>query len=433
MVSATFGEKINTDRIVVDKTAKEVLQEEYSEALSANPGFLEEVGHGETRAFTEEELRKRLEVAHVFVKMANLVILSRGMNILSEDFKFYSPGTGRLDRERYLKLIKTMDVAFSTFRVYPSDFVAYKDGTVSYRRTFRAVHDGYLIVGDKTYPPTNTKVVSDVDLCTISFDDTGVIRSHTYGLMVELVYAIEDPVGGSGGGDGRRRGGGGAVGGGGKDEGSGDRTGGASRCGGNGKGNGCGSGGDGGGVCGVCGGGGRADFDDGGGGIESGVVVGGGGDADAGTVVVVDYRDGVGILANPAPAPDERIALIRWEAVAEIAAIEKRIINQQAKMESLEGQESSIAYSKCKSDIDTMSMDKDALWEKVNSAPNTKGLGGFPGLFAAVGAEFPKDLTNLEGTEAYGDIEGMRLASFSFPAEVKEYEAFDFDAFKEMK
>lgn len=26
---------------------------------------------------------------------------------------------------------------------------AYKDGTVSYRRSFRAVHDGYLTIGDK--------------------------------------------------------------------------------------------------------------------------------------------------------------------------------------------------------------------------------------------------------------------------------------------
>ena len=42
MVSATFGEKINTDRIVVDKTAKEALQEEYPEALANNPGFLGE-------------------------------------------------------------------------------------------------------------------------------------------------------------------------------------------------------------------------------------------------------------------------------------------------------------------------------------------------------------------------------------------------------
>lgn len=52
---------------------------------------------------------------------------------------------------------------------------------------------------------------------------------------------------------------------------------------------------------------------------------------------------------------------------------------------------------------------------------------------AAVGAEFPKDLTNLEGTDAQGDIEGSRLASFSFPVEVKDYEAFDQEAFTEMK
>lgn len=52
---------------------------------------------------------------------------------------------------------------------------------------------------------------------------------------------------------------------------------------------------------------------------------------------------------------------------------------------------------------------------------------------AAVGAEFPEDLKNLEGTDAEGDIEGMRLASFSYPVEVKDYEAFDMDSFTEMK
>ncbi|CAM9762180.1 unnamed protein product, partial [Hapterophycus canaliculatus] len=109
----------------------------------------DEVGHGETRTFTEEQLRKRLEVAHVFVNLANLVLLSRGMNILSKDFKYYSPGTGKLDRDSFLRLTKTLDVAFSNFRVLPTDFVAYKDGTVTYRRTFRAVHDGYLTVGEK--------------------------------------------------------------------------------------------------------------------------------------------------------------------------------------------------------------------------------------------------------------------------------------------
>lgn len=55
-----------------------------------------------------------------------------------------------------------------------------------------------------------------------------------------------------------------------------------------------------------------------------------------------------------------------------------------------EGQESSIAYSKCKSDIDTMRMDMDALNEKVNSAPNTEGLGGIPGLFGELNAQNSK-------------------------------------------
>lgn len=46
----------------------------------------------------------------------------------------------------------------------------------------------------QTYPPSQTKVISDVDLCAVSFDDAGVVLSYAYGLMVEVVYAIEDPV-----------------------------------------------------------------------------------------------------------------------------------------------------------------------------------------------------------------------------------------------
>lgn len=42
MVSLSFGEKINTDRIVSDKTAKEGIEELYPEAVKNNPGFLGE-------------------------------------------------------------------------------------------------------------------------------------------------------------------------------------------------------------------------------------------------------------------------------------------------------------------------------------------------------------------------------------------------------
>ena len=40
MVSATFGEKINTDKIVLDKTAREGIQEQYPEACEKCPTFL---------------------------------------------------------------------------------------------------------------------------------------------------------------------------------------------------------------------------------------------------------------------------------------------------------------------------------------------------------------------------------------------------------
>lgn len=42
MVSATFGEKINTDKIVLDKTAREGIQEQYPEACAKCPAFLGE-------------------------------------------------------------------------------------------------------------------------------------------------------------------------------------------------------------------------------------------------------------------------------------------------------------------------------------------------------------------------------------------------------
>lgn len=62
------------------------------------------------------------QLAHVFINLANLVILSRGRNILSEDFKYYSPETGKLDRDSFLRLTKTIDVGFSTFKINPIDF-----------------------------------------------------------------------------------------------------------------------------------------------------------------------------------------------------------------------------------------------------------------------------------------------------------------------
>lgn len=40
MVSATFGEKINTDKIVLDKTAREAIAELYPEACAKHPKFL---------------------------------------------------------------------------------------------------------------------------------------------------------------------------------------------------------------------------------------------------------------------------------------------------------------------------------------------------------------------------------------------------------
>lgn len=40
MVSATFGEKIDTDTIVLDKTSTEAIAELYPEALVNNPGYL---------------------------------------------------------------------------------------------------------------------------------------------------------------------------------------------------------------------------------------------------------------------------------------------------------------------------------------------------------------------------------------------------------
>ncbi|CAM9473821.1 unnamed protein product [Discosporangium mesarthrocarpum] len=314
MISATFGQKINTDKIIADKTAIESLSEEFPDALSSNPDFAAKVGHGDTKSYSEEELRNKLKVGRIFTKMANIVLLSRGLDVISPQFEYYSPSTGMLDRASYMALIKTLDVAFSSFSASPVDFKVYKDGVISYTTTTRTQHDGFLQVGDKMHPPTGVKVVSDEDLCTVSFDENGLIRSFSSGLLVRKVEFVVDQ-----------------------------------------------------------------------------------------------------------------------EMVAEIEELEKKIEGQKEKMIALEGQESAIAYQKCKQDVESMMLDQTSLKDKINAQPNTMNLGGLKGVFAAIGVEFPSDVSLLFGSAQYESVEGDHSSGFSYPSEVSSYGIVDSGMLEEME
>ncbi|CAM9183692.1 unnamed protein product [Phaeothamnion confervicola] len=95
-----------------------------------------------------------------------------------------------------MSLVKTLDVAFSDYTVFPKDFTAYADGVVSYRCMWRAVHDGPLAVagaGAAPVRPTGAKALSDIELNTVAFTNDGKLLAHTTGLRVAGTDAMVDP------------------------------------------------------------------------------------------------------------------------------------------------------------------------------------------------------------------------------------------------
>ena len=76
-----------------------------------------------TDEFTEAELTRKLLVAKTFTKMAPLILIMRGENIIADDFQYYSPCTGTLGKDEFLGLLRTTDCAFPTMKNFAGSFV----------------------------------------------------------------------------------------------------------------------------------------------------------------------------------------------------------------------------------------------------------------------------------------------------------------------
>jgi hypothetical protein len=70
---------------------------------------------------------------------------------------------------------------------------AYKDGLVSFKSSYRATFDGPLSIGDKVVEPTGAQAITDVELCTVGFDEAGLLRSFTAGAVVAKADEYKDP------------------------------------------------------------------------------------------------------------------------------------------------------------------------------------------------------------------------------------------------
>ncbi|KAG5191148.1 hypothetical protein JKP88DRAFT_11261 [Tribonema minus] len=278
----------------------DALQE--SEALrkaQLPPAYTATATHGSAPASLDEEsLKRRLMVAKTFARMAPLILLMRGENIIADDFMYFSPCTGTLNKEEFLGLLRTTDRAFPSMASFPQSFTVYKDGLVSYRTAYRTSFDGPLTIGDKELAPNGVTAISDVELCTVSFDEAGLMRSYACGVVVD-----------------------------------------------------------------------KAD----------------------------EYKD---------PAVMDRIE-----------ALQTKVAGNKIKVESLAGQEHTIAYQKSMEEINHLETELTFLLEQVDVEANTGGLGGIAGLFFAVGLEWP-DVHSLLGKAPHKRVGGTMQGGISVPSEV---------------
>jgi hypothetical protein len=84
--------------------------------------------------YDEAQLKRCLLVAKTFARMAPLILLMRGENIIARDFKYFSPCTGELDKDAFLGLLRTTDRAFPTMKTFAGSFTV-SNKLVLYNRT----------------------------------------------------------------------------------------------------------------------------------------------------------------------------------------------------------------------------------------------------------------------------------------------------------
>mmetsp|Transcript_18924 Transcript_18924/g.26662 ORF Transcript_18924/g.26662 Transcript_18924/m.26662 type:complete len:353 (+) Transcript_18924:2-1060(+) len=117
------------------------------------------------------------------------------------------------------------------------------------------------------------------------------------------------------------------------------------------------------------------------------------------------------------------------EILEKIAFLETKIEGNKIKMESLAGQEQTIAYQKTAEEITNMETNLSYLRDKVDVDSNTGSIGGFEGLFRAVGLEWKDCGRSLIGKAPHKRVGGASQGGITnpenFPVPVPVYETME--------
>ena len=145
------------------------------------PGFLSAIRPNSKSTDTGRALIR----AKAFANMAPRIIVSRGWNVLSEDFVYYSSATGPLDRAEYLGLVAIMERALPDLRQDSSRFEVGADGTVLYVSQAVGTFTGQLQIGHDIHEGSGLKYQGLKEVCVVAFNEDGQLQSLSAGLVVE--------------------------------------------------------------------------------------------------------------------------------------------------------------------------------------------------------------------------------------------------------
>jgi len=123
--------------------------------------------------------------AKAFAAMAPRVLITRGWDVLSDDFVYYSSATGMLDRAEYLGLVCIMERALPDLRQAASKFEVTNDGAVMYVSEAVGTFTGQLILGEAMQEGSGLKYQGLGEACVVAFNDDGQLQSLSAGLVVE--------------------------------------------------------------------------------------------------------------------------------------------------------------------------------------------------------------------------------------------------------